>query len=168
MCVCVCVLECVSVHVYVYVCVCVLHRDQCLQIVSYEFAIYMCISVWVYVCVCDIDTSMCLPVCTPLTKFLFVCVCVCVCVCFRDRPMVSQSVCHFIIILSCHQHGYPWPSLATPPNHSSLLAGPQGYILYPHRAAVCRSELVTLFLLGHVRRLSFIVRSLCFAVCVSY
>ena len=43
-----------------------------------------------------------------------------------------------IIILSCHQHGYPWLSLVTPPYRSSLLAGPQGYTPYPHRAAVCR------------------------------
>ena len=40
-----------------------------------------------------------------------------------------------IIIMSCRQHRYPRSSLATPPYRSSLLAGPQGYILYPHRAA---------------------------------
>ena len=55
-----------------------------------------------------------------------------------------------IIILSCRQHGYPWPSLAIPPYSSSLLAGPQGYIPYPHRAAVSRFELITLLLLGHM------------------
>ena len=37
-----------------------------------------------------------------------------------------------IIIMSCRQHGYPWPSLATSPYPSSLLAGLQGYIPYPH------------------------------------
>ena len=57
----------------------------------------------------------------------------------------------YFIILSCHQHGYPWPSLATPPYRSSLLEGPQGYILYPHWATVCRLELVAILLLGHVR-----------------
>ena len=57
----------------------------------------------------------------------------------------------FIIIMSCRQHGYPWPSLATSPYHSSLLAGLQGYILYPHIAAVCMFELVVLLLLGHMR-----------------
>ena len=56
-----------------------------------------------------------------------------------------------IIILSCHQHGYPWPSLATSPNHSSLLAGPQGYILYWHRASVWRFELVPLLLFSYMR-----------------
>ena len=56
-----------------------------------------------------------------------------------------------IIILSCHQHGYPWPSFATHPYCSSLLVGPQGYIQYPHRAAVCRFEPVSLPLLDHVR-----------------
>ena len=42
-------------------------------------------------------------------------------------------------------------SLATPPYLSSLLAGSQGYISYPHRAAVSRFELVARLLLGHVR-----------------
>ena len=56
---------------------------------------------------------------------------------------------NIIIILSCHQHGYPWPSLATSPYCSSLLAGPQGYMPYPHRATVCRFVLVSLLLLGH-------------------
>ena len=56
-----------------------------------------------------------------------------------------------IIILSYRQYGYPWPSLATSPYRSSLLAGPQGYIPYPHRAAVCRIELVSLLLLDYVR-----------------
>ena len=65
--------------------------------------------------------------------------------------MLSIFACIIIIILSCHQPGYPWPSLATPPYRSSLLAGPQGYIPYPLRAAVCRFELVPLVLLGHVR-----------------
>ena len=41
------------------------------------------------------------------------------------------------IIMSCHQHGYPWPSLATFPYRSSPLAGLLGYIPYPHTAAVC-------------------------------
>ena len=39
---------------------------------------------------------------------------------------------HLIIIMSCRQHGYPWPSLATSPYHSSPPAGLQGYILCPH------------------------------------
>ena len=58
---------------------------------------------------------------------------------------------YIIIIFSCHQHGYPWPFLATPPYRSSLPAGPQGYTLYPHRVAVCMFELVALLLLGHVK-----------------
>ena len=55
-----------------------------------------------------------------------------------------------IIIMSCHKHGYLWPSLATSPNHSSLLAGLLGYIPHPHVAAVCMFELVVLLLLGHM------------------
>ena len=55
-----------------------------------------------------------------------------------------------IIIMSCRQHGYPWPSLVTSPYHSSPLAGLQGYILCPHIAAVCKFKLVVLLLLGHM------------------
>ena len=50
-----------------------------------------------------------------------------------------------------HHHGYTRPSLATSPYRSSLLAGLQGYIPYPHIAAVCMFELDVLLLLGHMR-----------------
>ena len=52
----------------------------------------------------------------------------------------------FIIIIV-----YPWPSHATSPYRSSPLAGLQGYIPYPHIAAVFMFELVVLLLLGHMR-----------------
>ena len=71
----------------------------------------------------------------------------------QQRGGRVQLVCiciYIIIIMSCCQHGYPWPSLATPPYRSLLLAVPQGYILYPHTAAVYRFELVVLLLLSHV------------------
>ena len=55
-----------------------------------------------------------------------------------------------IIIMSHYQHGYPWPSLATLLYHPLLPAVLQGYILYQHRAAVCRFKLVVLTLLIHV------------------
>ena len=55
-----------------------------------------------------------------------------------------------IIIMSCCKHRYPWPSLATPPYRSSLLADPLGYIPYLHRAAVCKFKLVILLLFGHM------------------
>ena len=55
-----------------------------------------------------------------------------------------------IIIVSCRQHGYPWLSLATSPYRSSPLAGLQGYIPYPHIAAICMFVLVILLLLGHM------------------
>ena len=55
-----------------------------------------------------------------------------------------------IIIMSCRQHGYPRPSLATSPYHSSPPAGLQGYILCPHIVAVCKIELVVLLLHGHM------------------
>ena len=52
--------------------------------------------------------------------------------------------------MSCRQHVYPCPSLATSSYRSSLLVGLQGYIQYPHRAAVSRFEQVILLLLGHM------------------
>ena len=55
-----------------------------------------------------------------------------------------------IIIMSCRQHGYPWPSPATSPYHSLPPAGLQGYILCPHIVAVCKFELVVLLLHGHM------------------
>ena len=67
-----------------------------------------------------------------------------------------------IIIMSCRKHGYPWPSLATSPNHSPPLVGLQGYIPYPHIAAVCMFDLVVLLLLGHmwgVHRSTSLMRS---------
>ena len=47
-----------------------------------------------------------------------------------------------IIIMSRRQRGYPWPSLAISPYHSSPPAGLQGYILCPHIVAVCMFVLV--------------------------
>ena len=55
-----------------------------------------------------------------------------------------------IIMMSCRQHGYPWPSLATSPYHSSPPAGLLGYILCPHIAAVCKFRPVVLLLFGHM------------------
>ena len=55
------------------------------------------------------------------------------------------------IIMSCRSHGYPWPFLATFSYRSSPLAGLQGYIPYPHIAAIYMFELVVLLLLGHMR-----------------
>ena len=52
--------------------------------------------------------------------------------------------------MSCRQHRYPRPSLATSPYYSSPPAGLQDYILCPHIVAVCKFELVVLLLHGHV------------------
>ena len=56
----------------------------------------------------------------------------------------------YIYIMSCRQHGYPWPSLATSPYHSSPPAGLQSYILCPHIVAVCKFVLVVLLLHIHM------------------
>ena len=53
--------------------------------------------------------------------------------------------------MSHYQQEYPWPSLTTTPYRPLLLAGPQGYILYRHKAAVCRFQLVVLPLHVHVK-----------------
>ena len=55
-----------------------------------------------------------------------------------------------ILIMSRRQHGHPRPSIATSPYHSSPPAGLQGYILCPHIVAVCKFELVVLFLYSHM------------------
>ena len=65
-------------------------------------------------------------------------------------PKMLRDIIEIIIIMSCCQYGYPWPSLATSPYHSSPLAGLQGYILYPHIATECMFELVVLLLPGHM------------------
>ena len=56
-----------------------------------------------------------------------------------------------IIVMSRHPHGYPWPSLATPPYRPLLPAGLWGYIPYQDRAVVCKFGLVLLLLLVHVK-----------------
>ena len=66
-------------------------------------------------------------------------------------PVLLAFCIIIIIIMLRHQYGYPWPSLATPPYCPLLLACLQGYILYRHRAAVCRFQLVILSLLVHVK-----------------
>ena len=68
-----------------------------------------------------------------------------------NHVQILSSITIIIILMSCHRDGYPWPSLATSPYHSLLLAVLQGYIPYPHIAPVCMFELVVLFLLGHMR-----------------
>ena len=103
------------------------------------------------------------------------CVCVCVCVCVRvcsknyfslifssnivTYRTADKKIGYFFhrihafiyiyiyIYISCHAAR---PSLATSPYRSSPLAGRQGYISYPHRAAVCMFELVILLLLSRM------------------
>ena len=54
-----------------------------------------------------------------------------------------------IIIMSRRLRGYPWPSLAISPYHSSPPAGLQDYNPCPHIAAVCKFVLVVLLLHIH-------------------
>ena len=80
--------------------------------------------------------------------------------------LLKSSLNVIIIIKSCRQHGYPWPSLATFPYRSSPPAGLLGYILCPHIAAVCKFGLVVLLLLGHMWG-SIVVRHLRARLCFS-
>ena len=59
--------------------------------------------------------------------------------------------CLILIIKSRYQHRCPWPSPTTLLYRPLLLVGLRGYILYRHRAVVCRFKLVVLPLLVHVR-----------------
>ena len=63
----------------------------------------------------------------------------------------TLTTCWEIIIMSRHQHGYTWPSPATLLYRPSLPVGLPGYILYRHRAVVCRFSLVVLPLLVHMK-----------------
>ena len=67
--------------------------------------------------------------------------------CVRKKNTYKK---HIIIIMSRRQRGYPWPSLATSPYHSSPPAGLQGYILCPHIVAVCMFVLVVPLLHIHM------------------
>ena len=73
----------------------------------------------------------------------------------RSKPVYVTHVrfyCYFIfiIIMSCRLYGFPWPSLTTSLDRSSPLVGLQGYIPYPHIAAVCMFDLVVLLLPCHM------------------
>ena len=63
---------------------------------------------------------------------------------FYSSSQLGNKQIIFIIIMPRYHHRYPWPSLANPPYRPLLPAGPQGYIPYLHRAAVCRFKLVFL------------------------
>ena len=90
---------------------------------SLSVSLSLSLSVPIYHYFYFLTLSFHLPLSVPLNLFIYI---------------------YIYIILSC------WPSLATPPYRSSLMAGPLGYIPYPHRAAVCRFELVVLLFLDHV------------------
>ena len=66
------------------------------------------------------------------------------------RCKYSFIIIIIIIIMSHRQRGYPWPSLAISPYHSSPPAGLQGYILCPHIVAVCMFVLVVPLLHIHM------------------
>ena len=121
-CICVCVYMCV--FIYIYVCVCV-HMCMWLN---------MCVCIYMYMCVLYMCESMCVWVCLYIYVCVYIHVCLWACACV----FISS----FIIIMSRHLRGYPWPSLAISPYHSSPPAGLQDYNPCPHIAAVCKFVLV--------------------------
>ena len=69
-----------------------------------------------------------------LTLFLYYIILILLAYIFHHRYwalfIYRNSKLHFIyiiIIMTRHQHGYPWPSLVTPPYRPLLSAGLQGY-----------------------------------------
>ena len=85
---------------------------------------------------------------------IFVCSYIYLSIYLSIYPFICMYVCIylsiFIIIMSRRLRGYPWPSLAISPYHSSPPAGLQGYIPCPHIAAVCKFVLVVPLLHIHV------------------
>ena len=70
---------------------------------------------------------------------------------FSSQTVQLLSIIYIIIIIMSRRlRGYPWPSLAISPYHSSPPAGLQGYIPCPHIAAVCKFVLVVPLLHIHV------------------
>ena len=69
---------------------------------------------------------------------------------WRCRLSLRNLYIYIIIMMSHRQRGYPWPSLAISPYHSSPPVGLQGYILCPHIVAVCKFVLVVLLLHIHM------------------
>ena len=74
-----------------------------------------------------------------------------------DRKLNSKLFSTFNVFSNNHHHHLVQPARIslnlslTSPYRSSLLAGLQGYIPYPHVAAVCMFVLVVLLLPGHMR-----------------
>ena len=105
---------------------------------------YIYIYIYVYTC-----TFMCICI------YIYIYICLYMCIYIYIYIYIYKYKCvyiyMYIIIIMCQQHGYTWPSLTTPPYRSSLLAGLQGYIPYPHSAAVRMFGLAVLLLFGHMR-----------------
>ena len=74
-----------------------------------------------------------------------------ICIVWLGRLGLLFKIVIIIIIMSCYQHRYPWPSPATLFYRPSFPVGLRGYILYRHRAVVCRFKLVVLPLLVHMK-----------------
>ena len=114
-------------HMYMILCWCI--SDQRVYRYMYIYSTNICMSAYVYPHTWMVDTAV--------SKWGF------------------RNYIYMYVYIYHHQHVVPptrisLTSLANSPNRSSILAGLLGYILYPHRAAVCMFGLVVLLLLGYM------------------
>ena len=105
-----------------------------------------------------------------LSQYIYIYICVCVCAflwgvwgvlkksdeekCWNYK--MKHRFTNSMNLISSHHLVVPSAQISLTvsghlPYRSLLPAGPQGYTHYPHWAALCKFELVALFLLGHVK-----------------
>ena len=101
--------------------------------------IYICMYVYVYICA---DGATWLWWCMCICMYIYMCVCMYVYMHVYIYIYIHVCIIYIIIIMSRRLRGYPWPSLAISPYHSSPPAGLQDYNPCPHIAAVCKFVLV--------------------------
>ena len=130
----------VCLYTYLYVCMCI-YACVCLNIYIYIYIYYFKKKPLLYIRIINLFIILMWP---NIEFFLGI-------ILFALWILFTLSFLPgIIIIMSCRQHGYPRPPLATSPYYSSPLAGLQGYIPCPHIAAVCKFELVVPPSLGHM------------------
>ena len=116
--ICMCLLKYVEIYIFLYTCV------------------FIYIHAYVYMYMDNIHwTCMFIYVYTRMYLYIAIFICVYMYICINLYIII-------IIIMSRRLRGYPWPSLAISPYHSSPPAGLQDYNPCPHIAAVCKFVLV--------------------------
>ena len=126
------------IYIYIYMSIVELKRTFSQKQMMTPYQIYL-ISNYIYIYLSN-------SIINKVIEFVFICTHTYICI-----PALTSGIYIYIYIyiyniyiMSCRQHGYLWPSLATSSYRSSRLAGLHGYIPYPHRAVVCMFELAVL------------------------